>query len=250
VDIERVATEAISPQRHPRAVSAVVWNEHATLEAQCGSIAYWSSGSGPPVVLVHGWEAAHSDFDAFVAPLLAKGLRVVAIDLPAHGSSTGEVASITDCGNALLAAGARFGPLAGVVGHSAGCAAISYALLDGLDVERAVLVSTPERYERYVRWFAKENDVDGDALIALMETRGVAVTSYVLPDNAVQFDVPALIVHSIDDRTCDIRGARNLAKAWRGSELFEVDGLGHMRILRDAGVVERIVSFVAEGATL
>jgi pimeloyl-ACP methyl ester carboxylesterase len=218
----------------------VTWESRET----AGPITYWSSGSGPAVLLVHGWEGSHADLDAFVAPLLARGMRVVTFDLPAHGESSGTTASLPECGQAILAIAERIGPLAGAIGHSAGAPSIAFALQHGLHVERVTLVATPERYERYIRWFAEENGVDGDALIAVMKARGIDVPSLVLSENAAHFDVPALIVHSIDDRTCDVRGARRVAAAWRTSELFEVDGLGHNRILRDPGVIERIAHFI------
>jgi pimeloyl-ACP methyl ester carboxylesterase len=113
-----------------------------------------------------------------------------------------------------------------------------------MKAECAVLIATPERYERYARWFAQELGVDADDLIAALRARGLDVDSMVLTDNAAQLDLPALIVHSSDDRTTAIEGARRVANAWRGSEFLEVDGLGHSRILRDPAVIERVVAFV------
>lgn len=240
-ELERIATEAITPKRREPAASNVFWDSRET----AGSIVYWSCGSGPPVLLVHGWEGSHVDLDAFVGPLLARGMRVVALDLPAHGMSSGATAALPECGRAVLAVAERLGPLAGAIGHSAGAPSIAIALQGGLDVARVALLATPERYERYFRWVAQENGVDGDALIAVLRARGVDVASLVLSENAAFFDVPALIVHSIDDRTCDVSGARRVAAAWRNSELLELDGLGHMRILRDTAAIERVANFVA-----
>jgi pimeloyl-ACP methyl ester carboxylesterase len=202
------------------------------------------------VLLVHGWEGSHADLDAFVGPLFARGMRVVTFDLPAHGESSGTTASLPECGRGVLAIGGRIGPLAGAIGHSAGAPSIAIALQHGLQVERVALLASPERYERYVRWFAEENGVDGDALVAIMQARGIDVPSLALSENATQFDVPALIVHSIDDRTCDVRGARRIAAAWRNSDLLEVDGLGHNRLLRDPGVIERVANFFASASNL
>jgi pimeloyl-ACP methyl ester carboxylesterase len=224
--------------------SDVAWDSRET----AGPLVYWSAGSGPAVLLVHGWEGSHADLDAFAAPLLARGMRVVTFDLPAHGMSSGTTASPPECGHGVLAIAEHVGPLAAAVGHSAGAPSIAFALRLGLDVERIVLLATPERYDRYVRWFAEEHGVEGDALVAALQTRGIDVPALVLPDNAVDFEVPALIVHSIDDRTCDVRGARRVAAAWRNSELFEVDGLGHNRLLRDPAVIERVANFIASNA--
>lgn len=98
-----------------------------------------------------------------------------------------------------------------------------------------------------MHWIAEEAGVDAGALLATLEARGVDVSSFVLPLTAETIDVPALIVHSTDDRTCDIRGARRVAAAWRRSEFLEVDGLGHGRILSDPAVIERVVGFVLSG---
>ena len=243
-ELERIAIDAITPAKREPVPSSVPWD----VREIAGSLVYWSAGSGPAVLLVHGWEGSHADLDAFAAPLLARGMRVVAFDLPAHGESAGTTASLPECGQSILVVAQRIGPLAGAIGHSAGAPSIAFALQHGLQVERVVLLATPERYDRYVRWFAEERGVEGDALVEAMQARGIDVPSLVLSDNAAQFDVPALIVHSIDDRTCDVRGARRVAASWRTSQLLEVDGLGHNRLLRDPAVIERVATFIAGAA--
>ena len=45
-------------------------------------------GAAPPLVLVHGFAGSKEDFDA-VLPALAEERRVIAVDLPGHGGSTG-----------------------------------------------------------------------------------------------------------------------------------------------------------------
>jgi pimeloyl-ACP methyl ester carboxylesterase len=241
--LERIADALLTPDRGEPAASTIPWDSRETLDTLQGSIAYWTIGSGPAVVLVHGWEGSHGQMDAFVAPLLARGARVVSVDLPAHGESGGVTASPLDCGAAIAAVGAQIGPLAGAIGHSGGCPSIAIAMRGGMRVQRVALIATPERWERYVRWFAHEEGVDAEHLIDTLRARGVDVASLVLPETASAFDVPALIVHSEDDRTCKIEGARRVADAWRGSEFLTVDGLGHMRILKDPAVVERVVHF-------
>ncbi len=242
--LERIADALLTPVRGEPATSTLRWESRETLDTRYGSIAYWTSGSGPAVLLVHGWEGSHAQMDAFVAPLLARGARVVSVDLPAHGESGGVTASPLDCGGAIAELGAHIGPLAGAIGHSGGCPSIALAMRAGMRVQRVALIATPERWERYVRWYAQEEGVDADRLIDALRARGVDVASLVLPKTASAFDVPALIVHSEDDRTCMIEGARRVAAAWRGSEFLTVDGLGHMRILKDAAVVERVTRFI------
>ncbi len=245
-ELERIATSMLTPQRGEPAMSTVSWESRDAVETRFGPIAYWTSGSGPTVLLVHGWEGTHAHLDAFVAPLLARGARVVSVDLPAHGESAGTMASLANCGEALTDLGVRLGPLAGVIAHSAGSPSTALALRAGLRAERVALIATPERYDRYVKWVAEQESVDADRLLATLKARGVNVSAFVLPETAAALDIPALIVHSLDDRTCDIRGAQRVASAWRGSEFLAVDGLGHMRILKDPSVIERVVRFVVQ----
>jgi pimeloyl-ACP methyl ester carboxylesterase len=40
-------------------------------------------------------------------------------------------------------------------------------------------------------------------------------------------DVPALVIHGLADRLCDVSGGRATAQAIRGAELVEIDGMGH-----------------------
>jgi len=243
-ELERIATSMLTPQRGEPAVSTVSWESRDALQTRFGPLAYWASGSGPAVLLVHGWEGTHAHLDAFVAPLLARGARVVAVDLPAHGESAGTMSSLADCGEALANLGAHLGPLAGVIAHSAGSPSTALALRAGMRAERVALIATPERYDRYVKWIAEQEGVEADQLLATLKARGINVSSFVLPETAALLDIPALIVHSVDDRTCDIRGAQRVASAWRGSEFFAVDGLGHMRILKDPAVIDRVVQFM------
>ncbi|MBD8874246.1 alpha/beta fold hydrolase [Rhodanobacter sp. DHB23] len=54
---------------------------HLTLAAQ-----EWGDASAPPLLALHGWLDNAGSFTA-LAPLLADGLRLIALDLPGHGHS-------------------------------------------------------------------------------------------------------------------------------------------------------------------
>src|SRR5687768_6959785 len=77
-------------------------------------ITRWGNPAAPPVLLVHGWSGHAAQMSSFVAPLLAAGLAPVALDLPAHGRSSGREATLVDFADAILAVGRTVGPLAGV----------------------------------------------------------------------------------------------------------------------------------------
>src|SRR5262249_41302052 len=62
---------------------------------------------------------------------------------------------------------------------------------------------------------------------------------------ATELRLPALIVHSTDDREVPVAASRRLAQAWAGSERVQVEGLGHRRLLRNPAAVSQVVGFVA-----
>jgi pimeloyl-ACP methyl ester carboxylesterase len=245
--LPQIVEALLTPRRRDARPSDVRYEEVGTLRSSVGPIAYWSSGHGPAVLLVHGWEGTHADLDAFVDPLLSRGARVVTLDLPAHGESSGTRATLPDFATALAELGAEIGPFAAVVAHSVGCPATARAISLGLQTQRVVLVSTPTRYERWAREFASEAGVDPDAVIGELIARGIDVPSLDMAKNVAGFTLPALVVHSLDDRVTDAAGSRTVSEAWRGSRLHYVDGLGHSRILRDPGVIAEAVDFLWSG---
>jgi hypothetical protein len=56
---------------------------------------------------------------------------------------------------------------------------------------------------------------------------------------------PLLVIHDSDDREIELENGIRLTSRWRESRLVVTSGLGHRRILRDAEVVSRAVSFLA-----
>ena len=85
-----------------------------------GSLSYWRSGNGPPLVLIHGVGLQAEAWSA-IAPVLAQHFTVFAVDMPGHGHSPLEAASgLSDYTERFLAfAEAQAEPVA-VAGHSMG----------------------------------------------------------------------------------------------------------------------------------
>jgi pyruvate dehydrogenase E2 component (dihydrolipoamide acetyltransferase) len=56
----------------------------------------YGSASGPPVLLLHGFAGDRSTFDQLAKGLARGGLRATAVDLPAHGETAVEAATLDD----------------------------------------------------------------------------------------------------------------------------------------------------------
>jgi len=69
----------------------------ATFDSDGVDIAYWTAGSGPPLLLIHGYPQTHVMWHK-IAPALAERFTIVAPDLRGYGDS-GKPAGTTDHAN-------------------------------------------------------------------------------------------------------------------------------------------------------
>lgn len=208
----------------------------------------------PTVILLHGWTGEAAFMTAFVAPLLEAGFRVVAFDLPAHGSSTGSELNIP-LGVASLAAVARaFAPVHAIVAHSFGGAIAMAGLARSVPSQPAVragrlaLIAAPASITAITRDFGATIGL-GRRGQAALERRihvvaGNPVEAFEGRDQLATIARPTLVIHCRDDRELGFHHAQALAAAGPFVTLEPVKGLGHRRILQAKPVVEKVARFV------
>ncbi|HEV2755162.1 MAG TPA: alpha/beta fold hydrolase [Actinomycetota bacterium] len=212
-------------------------------------IAGYAGGSGPTVLLVHGWGERAASLGAFVAPLVAAGYRVVGMDVPAHGGSSGSRTDGFEVAEAIRGVCDEIGDVRGVVAHSMGAMTATYAVSQGLALDALVLLAPSVRLDSALETFAGMFKLPPAATIGLRRTidrrYGADVWArFSGPALAGKVDLPALIVHDRDDPQVALADAVELAAEWTGARLVTTEGLGHGRILRDPRVVEEVVSFL------
>lgn len=202
----------------------------------------------PYVLFSHGWSSHGTRIAPWLKPLRDAGYAVVAFDQAGHGRSGGTHTTLPDFTCHLLAVGHHFGPAAAVIGHSLGGAATALALARGLEAQRAVLIAPAadplaavERFSRFV-WLA---GYLGRRMFARFEQAmrfdAVELQAHV---NAPKIARPALIVHDVEDREVPWSEGERYARFWRDSRLLSTRGLGHNRVLDDAGVIAATLRFL------
>jgi len=115
------------------------------------------------ILLVHGWESRASHWHHWINPLVEAGYGVTALDLPAHGDSSGLTANVIVSGRAVLKLSKSMGEIDSIIGHSMGSAACLYAFANGLAVKKSVHVAGPISLRDVVRRagsFAKLNNLE------------------------------------------------------------------------------------------
>jgi pimeloyl-ACP methyl ester carboxylesterase len=237
--------------------------ERLSVDGPHGPLHVLRWGKGPLVVLVHGWNGRGSQLGAFVEPLVRAGLQVVAFDAPGHGGSAGSTSSLLEFADAFDAVVDAmkpfFQPLAAVVAHSMGGAAVTYALSraaakPGIGVEpgarspRLVFIAPPIDMRDFVTTVSAELGLSERAQSALeqvVERRvGLRMADLHALRLAPAMKAPLLVLHDEQDRAIPIECSESLARAWPGAELQKTRGLGHNRILRDPQTIEAVVAYV------
>ena len=241
-------------ERHARRLDE--WlrpTEPVSFEVDGLRIAGFAAGSGPVVMLVHGWGERGASLGAFVDPLVDAGYRVVGIDLPGHGGSEGGQTDGFRIAAAIRGVCDALGGARAVVAHSMGATTTLYATHEGMPVDALVLLAPAPRLDRALKTFARMLRLSPNAVAGLkgtIERRYGAGVWHALSGHtlAAQVDVPGLIVHDRDDPQVALADSEELHSAWRGSRLVVTEELGHGRILRDPKVIDAVTGFLAEVA--
>jgi esterase/lipase len=218
-------------------------------------IQVYAWGKGPAVLMIHGWAGRGTQFRKFIEPFNQAGLRVVAIDGPAHGRSEGRRTEIMGFAKAIRQVFEREKAVA-IIAHSFGGVASLYAIAHGMNNKVQINIASPTIGDEIIKTFLH-------ALNASVSI-GERFKKYVVKKTGKQFndfsaleivkhiasDTHLLLVHDEDDAEVTIEHPRMLQKSFPQAILFETKKLGHNRILKEDTVINRCVTFVLQKASL
>ncbi len=209
----------------------------------------------PAVLLLHGWGSHAARFGSFVEPMLAVGWRVIAIDAPAHGESTGRRSDLAQFRGALAAALDELRPVQSIVAHSLGAAAAVWLLAEEphRDVRSLVVVGMPRdigyMMESFMLILDLREDVCAQVRRQFVERFGTAPEDFSAHALAERLHLPTMVVHDEDDDVAPLEHAHAFATGLGRGRLSITRGLNHSGPLRDATTIANIVAFIAEHLT-
>jgi pimeloyl-ACP methyl ester carboxylesterase len=242
------------PRVSPRFTEILSVAEPLEIPWQGRALQAWSWGTGPAVLLVHGWGGYGAQLASFVPALESGGYRAIVLDGPAHGKSPGRRTSLVEFADAVLRTAEETGPLAGIVAHSFGGASTAIAIARGLRAGRIVFVGPASDPVLATRRFTAALGLPESgrrAMQSRLERKvGVRFDDLNVPRLAAGFDVPLRVVHDRADREVPWEEGSAIAAAWPGAELITTRGLGHYRILHDPEVIRGAVEFLKTGSRL
>jgi hypothetical protein len=217
------------------------------LEFNQNKIRVYEWGSGPVILLVHGWSGRALQLDSFIEPLLAMGYQVVAFDHKGHGDSSSTFSSYPEFVRGTMLVSEHYeAELYGVVAHSIGSNSAFKVSENFSRPLKMVAVAPMERFMEVLEKMRMQIGIDEhlfDGVIKQIER-----DSRVCLADVCQLDYDKikrhniLLVHDKFDRMNKISGSYEIQKNLMDTDLHETEMLGHSRILSNPGVVDRVVA--------
>jgi len=200
----------------------------------------------PRALLVHGWAGNGAQMLALGEAIAAAGFDPVLVDLPAHGRSGGWRSTLPQFTRAIFAITARLGPWEAVVAHSLGALAAMHTAARGLPARGLVLIAPSAPPVQFLDWFAASFGLSGSVSQRMreqIEFREAVNLAEFEPDwLGARIAQRCLVVHDASDRVAPFSTGERIVGALADATLHATRGLGHRRVLDDAGVAAQVVA--------
>ena len=221
------------------------WCDYVKTDGSASKCRVYTAGTGPTVLLVHGWEGSAWSMSAIAKQLLDKNLKVVLFDLPAHGLSPGKKTNILEVSNIIQTLTAKEDDLLAIISHSFGAVCSGHAIKSGIAPKHFISIGAPTSMEFIVESFCSTIGVSPNSKKELInyidEILKVPYKTESLTHVAKQFKLDGLIIHDRNDRLVPYTQAKELLASWAGSKLFTTEKLGHNRTLISKDVINTIM---------
>jgi len=234
--------------------------QHLDIEFENRTLKGYSMGTGPGVLLVHGWGSRASHLALLARHLANNGFHVLVFDGPAHGNSRNmqhkDMSNLFEFGRAISCVAKTMGNTYAVIGHSVGATAAVFAmagtgLLSEYRVvaEKLILISAPENILRIIEKYSrnkKEMDVMTELTQSLENAFDFKVSDYSVSLALRHLDARILIIHDEQDEEIPVSDALRMKESNEKSKLILTSGSGHQKILVDREMVREVKGFPPE----
>ena len=208
----------------------------------------YQAGSGPTVLLVHGWEGSAYSYSVLSEQLVNAGFRVLLFDFPAHGQSSGKKTNLEELQRLISKMSSQEQDLHAIIGHSFGAFATAYAIALNLNIKHFISISSPVDMDFIVDSLCETigaSTKTKQSLITKIESILKAPYEYAsIEKNKLIAKVDGMIIHDQKDKIVPFNQAKQLSNIWPNATFVTTSGLGHSRILRDDSVIDKIIDYL------
>jgi pimeloyl-ACP methyl ester carboxylesterase len=210
----------------------------------------WGDGSRK-ILITHGWGSKAIDFDEVIAALKTiDDIQIIAFDAPGNGSSEGELSNLLLFAKAAQAIITKYGAPDVMIGHSLGAMANVIAINEtgikpGLQISIAPLVKLKENFIASMDMVAIPKPTQDKFFEAFEQLFEMQASNFNIID---LYKDGAAAKHWLafdrEDKISPYLFLQEFLALHPDVITQEYTGLGHERIIKDAGVVRDIVALV------
>lgn len=207
----------------------------------------WNTAQKETVLLLHGWESNAARWEPLIGELIAQGKRVLAVDAPAHGASSGKLFNMLQYSRVLDVLVKEYTPEV-VVGHSIGGGAVALYLHENpaTPVKRAAILGAPSELRHMANTFSSILGLS-KRMRQTMERRfkeqyQLTFEQVSIAEYCKTIKLPMLVVHDTEDTIALVRDAYLYEQNLKDCRLVLTKGLGHS--LQGEVVYQAIKDFV------
>jgi pimeloyl-ACP methyl ester carboxylesterase len=212
----------------------------------------WKWGSGPSILLAHGWNGRGIQLHHFIEPLIQRGYSALTYDAPGHGASQGKTSSyfeFTDTIRTLLSS-PNGHEIRGVIAHSLGGSAVVNSIEKENLALDAVLIAPALRLKEVLYGFFDYVGLPRAIYEILIKEYEDQFGYNMHRDNPVnllrEINSKILIVHDKNDPTIPYADSKEISGRFPNIELHTTERLGHKKVLADSSVVNRALDYFGE----
>lgn len=223
--------------------------DRKTINVLGKKVQVYTWGNGKPVIFMHGWSGRGTNFYHFIEKMNAKGYQVLAFDAPAHGHSEGKRTSFVEFVETLKQIENVFGKASGYIGHSLGGMGVYVWAYRTQVTVPVVMIGSPAEETYIFKTFFRRLNLSQDST-SILKKWVTGETGFDFDKELPLYNKPLvdparlLLVHDENDTDCSYKEAVCMHKANPGSSLMLTKGLGHIRVLKDPRVIDRVVDFI------
>lgn len=176
------------------------------------------------------------------------GSTIVALDAPGHGLSGGKEFNIIKYATYIDVAVKHYKPTV-LIGHSIGGAACIYyqSHFKNDSLKKMVILGAPsdlktliENYVQLLSLNLRMNNLLEAHFSAKFKSE---IDAFSMAKFAKHIQIPALLVHDIEDKVVAFSEGQKIANYWTTAEFIQTKGLGHS--LHDDSLYQKIQSFLS-----
>jgi len=212
----------------------------------------WKWGSGPSILLAHGWNGRGIQLHHFIEPLIQRGYSPLTYDAPGHGESQGRTSSYFEFSDTIrtLLTSPNGHEIRGVIAHSLGGSAVVNSIEKENLALDAVLIAPALKLKEVLYGFFNYVGLPRAIYEILIKEYEDQFGYNMHRDNPVnllrEINSKILIVHDKDDPTIPYADSKEISGRFPNIELHSTERLGHKKVLADSSVVNRALDYFGE----